>query len=89
MTGGGIDYEGGPYTVTISAGETSSSLNISINDDNILEENETFVLNISLHDNCVVLGSPSETTVTIVANDGKVIYRHFKHVIYKQNAVVL
>ena len=74
MTGGGVDYETGPYTVTILAGETRSSLNISINDDDILEDNESFDLSIiplSLH-NRVVLGNPSQAAVTIVANDGKV-----------------
>ena len=65
----------GSYSVTISAGETSASLNISIIDDDTLEENESFVLNInpsSLH-NRVVLGNPSQTTVTIVDDDGKFI----------------
>ena len=74
MTGGGVDYETGPYTVTILAGETRSSLNIPINDDDILEENESFYLSIispSPH-NRVLLDNPNNATVTIVANDGKV-----------------
>ena len=65
-----MDYDSGPYNVTIPAGETSGTLNITINDDVISEANETFMLTISsssdvnCDDNC-------QATVTILDNDGK------------------
>ena len=61
------------YTIIFSAGVNSSQVNILINDDNILEDDETFNLNInqsSLPDG-VVLVDPSHVTVTIVDDDGE------------------
>ena len=48
------------------------SFSISINDDNIFEENEKFTLTIyqSLPTG-VMVGNPDQTTVTIVDNDRK------------------
>ena len=46
VTGGGVDYNSGPYTVTFTAGQTTALLNIPINDDNIFEDDETFRLTI-------------------------------------------
>ena len=68
-----MDYTSGPYTVTIPAGEESVSLGISINDDNIFEHNENFVLtiNVSSLPSGVTIGNHIETMVTIVDNDGK------------------
>ena len=44
---GNIDYNFGPYTVTFIAGNTTASLNISIIDDDVLENNENFFLTIN------------------------------------------
>ena len=71
LTGGGVDYNSGPYNVTFPAGVTSMSLNVTIINDNMLETTETFNLTIvggSLPTN-VTLGITDQTTVTIV-NDG-------------------
>ena len=46
FTGGGVDYNSGPYNVIFPAGVTSVSLNIIINNDYVLEYNETFYLTI-------------------------------------------
>ena len=73
--GGGVDYNSGPYIVRFDAGVTSTSLNVSINNDNIMEGNESFTLNInplSLSSG-VTLADHNQTTVTILANDGKYI----------------
>ena len=43
---GGVDYDQGPYIVTIPAGQTSSSFNVQIYDDNIFETDEMFTLGI-------------------------------------------
>ena len=71
MTGGGIDYNFGPYPVTIFAGETDVQFDVMIIDDDVLEGNETFNLTIDepLLYIRVVAGNPA--TVTIVDNDGK------------------
>ena len=68
-----MDYTSGPYTVTFLAGEESVSLGISINDDNIFEHNENFVLtiNVSSLPTGVTIGNHNKTIVTIVDNDGK------------------
>ena len=52
---------------------TSVPFKVSLNDDNILEENEIFVLTINQSSlpSGVTFGNPSITTVTIVDNDRK------------------
>ena len=73
-----MDYDSGPYTVTFLAGSTTATFNVPINDDDILEGNETFMLTIdpSLPDG-VTRGTPSEATVTIVDDDRKFYYQWF------------
>ena len=72
ITGGGIDYNSGPYAVKFSAGQTSVPFDIFIIDDDILEGNEIFNLTIkdTLLPNRVIVASPHKATVTIVDNDG-------------------
>ena len=68
-----MDYNSGPYPVTFPAGVTSVTFDVPINDDNILEGSENFMLTIdqsSLATN-VNSGIPNETTVTIVDDDCK------------------
>ena len=73
MIGGGEDYESVPYTVTIPAKATTAQFNVTINDDTILEGNETFNLTImaSSLPSRIDIGNPAQATVTIVDNDGK------------------
>ena len=68
-----MDYDSGPYTVTFPAGVTMITFNIPINDDDILEGDEEFMLTIdetSLPTG-VTHGTPCKATVTIVDDDGK------------------
>ena len=67
-----MDYNSGPYTVQFNVGVTRVSFNVSINNDNILEGDETFNLNIdpSSLPISVIVGDPGQTTVTILTNDG-------------------
>ena len=73
ITGGGVDYDSGPYTVTFPARVTSVPFKVSLYDDDILEENENFMLTINQSSlpSGVTIGNPSITTVTIVDNDRK------------------
>ena len=52
---------------------TRTSFNVLINDDNVLEGNETFdlIIDSSSFPSDVTVGSNGRTTVTILANDGK------------------
>ena len=71
LTGGGVDYDSGPFDITFPAGETLAVFNVSINDDNIVEGNENFTLSInpsSLPNGVTVINS-DQTTVNIIDND--------------------
>ena len=67
-----MDYTSGPYSVILPAGEISVPFNISVNDDNIFEDREIFMLTInSSLPNDVVYGNPDQATVIIMDNDCK------------------
>ena len=73
VAGGGVDYYSGPYNITFPAGTTSVPFNVSITDDNILEDDENFLLTVDLSllpDN-ITASDPYQATVTIVDKDGK------------------
>ena len=70
-TGGDVDYDSGPYNVTFPARANNAAFNIIINNDTVLEYNETFDLTIiesSLPEN-IILGEIYLAKVTIL-NDG-------------------
>ena len=67
-----MDYTSGPYSVILPARVISVPFNISLNDDNILEDSEIFMLTINPslpYD--VVSGNPDQATVIIMDNDCK------------------
>ena len=68
-----MDYISGPYTVTFPAGQTTATFDVPINDDNILEGIENFMLTISPSSlpSSVFVGDANQATVTIVDNDRK------------------
>ena len=68
-----MDYASGPYTVTFPAGQTTTTFDVPINDDNIYEINEDFILTIdeSSLPTSVNRSNPGEATVTIVDDDCK------------------
>ena len=70
---GGGDYTPGTYIVMIPAGHTSASFDISITDDNVVENDEVFSLAIMPESlpYLVSRGNPSVAMVTIVSDDGK------------------
>lgn len=67
------DYNYGPYMVQFNAEEIYALLLVSINNDNILEGNETFYLAIdsSSLPNSVSVDNQGQTTVNILDDDSK------------------
>ena len=66
------DYSPGPYNIIIPAGLTSVSHNILIIDDNVLEDNENFLLLISpILPSGVTVSGNNQVAVTIVNDDSK------------------
>ena len=72
VTGGGIDYSSGNYTVTFPAGHTNVVFNVSINNDAILEGSEIFNLTISpsFVPSGVIIDNPDQIIVTIMDDEG-------------------
>ena len=64
-----MDYDSGPYNVTIPAGETCGTFNITINDDDISEGNETFMITITSSADVTCVDG-CQATLTILDNDG-------------------
>jgi len=75
LTTGGGDYTAGPYNVTFPAGHITVSVDITINNDNILEGNETFTVEIdsSSLPTGVTVGGTGQATVAIDNDDCKLI----------------
>ena len=68
ILGGMDDYGSGSYQVTFTTGETISSFDVPITDDNVVEDDETIGLaiqSISLP-NRVSATNPSQANVTIM-----------------------
>jgi len=73
ITGDGVDYDSGLYTVTFPAEETIVPFDVPITDDNILEGDEDFIVTIvsnTLPDG-VRRGSRKSATVSITNDDSK------------------
>ena len=64
-----MDYDSGPYNVIILAGETRGIFNFRINDDDISEDNETFMIIITSSAD-VICADRCKATLTILDNDG-------------------
>ena len=87
--GGGVDYNSGPYSVQFDAGIIHVSFTVLIINDNILETNERFNLNIngSTLPDSVTVGDLGQATVTIVANDSKCACNNYRpHYSYQKAA---
>ncbi|MCB9016960.1 MAG: HYR domain-containing protein, partial [Lentimicrobiaceae bacterium] len=68
----GSDYNSLSGTVTIPAGSTSVTIDVIVNDDNILESSETVIatlIAITSGTPAITIGTPNAATVTITDND--------------------
>lgn len=70
---GGIDYDPGPYNITIPAGVTSILFNVPLAIDDIVELYEEFELTVNGASLPVMVTSAEPTRVIIVDNDSKLI----------------
>ena len=61
----GVDYQTVPLSVTIPAGQTSADIDITPIADNLIEGNETVILNLTEDRSKFVLGTDRSATVTI------------------------
>ena len=69
-----MDYTSGPYPVTFPVGQTTATFDVPINDDDIFEIDENFILTINpslLPTRITTVGNSGQATVTIVDNDRK------------------
>jgi len=75
FTGGGIDYDSGPFSVTLPAGQTIVPVNVLIIDDKIFEPDEEFILSIQLNQSTglplVANRQNPQTVIKINDNDCK------------------
>ena len=72
-----------PYTVTVPGGVTNVTFDIAINNDDVYEGNENFMLTINLSTlpTGVTVGNPDQATVTIVDDDRKYFHYHLNYVL--------
>ena len=66
--GDGTDFTLANGTATITAGNTTGTLTLAVNNDNLFEDNETVVINISNPTNASI-GATETMTITIEDND--------------------
>ena len=67
---GGVDYSFSAVNVTFSEGMTRQCVMININDDDLLENSESFFVELATFQRNVILDS-NQTTVNIADNDGE------------------
>jgi chitinase len=63
------DYQAANGSLTFAPGETSKAINIPIVGDNVVEPNETFLVNLSGLSSNATLGAANSATVTITNDD--------------------
>ena len=68
-----MDFYSGSHIIKVDAGLTTIPFNVSIKDDDIFEDDETFNLSINSSSlpNKVIVGNHGQTVVTIEDNDSK------------------
>jgi len=73
LIGANEDYFSGPYYIVFTGGMKEAVFTISVNDNDILEETETFniIIDSSSLPNNVIIGELDKAVVTIVDNDGE------------------
>ena len=66
---GGFDFSPVTGTITFAPGERSKTILVPINDDDIVEDSETFRVTLSNPSPGTIIGTPPNAIVTIIDND--------------------
>ncbi len=72
----GRDYELATTSVIFSSGVFQVCVNLTILDDEIVENNETFILTLTSSDPAVLTGNTGSTEVTILEDDDSTFLSH-------------
>lgn len=75
ISAAGIDYGESPRNVSIptSVGPRQTCFEVDINDDNVAEDDEEFLVNLQIQSGLdAQIGAISSTCVRIIDNDGKI-----------------
>ena len=74
--GNGQDYDSGQYNITFAAGVVNISFGIQITDDQVLEQDEFFVLSLHslFNNNNITVGNVSQAVVIILNTDSKYLH---------------
>jgi len=71
-----VDYDSTTITITFTAGTTSTTVNVSVTNDNIAEKSETFDLYFSISSSLrgqVIPGNITKAVGNITDDTGKII----------------
>ena len=71
---GRIDYDAGPHNVTVPAGVTEVTFNVTIHNDTILERTESFTLSVNsrfFETDRILIGNTNSALVIINDTSGK------------------
>ena len=81
------DYANSTYQVVFPPGDRSAPVKVPINDDDVCERNETFVVMLDIPEESAVYGvragTPREATMTIRDNDSKLTNSAFMCVLVR------
>ena len=67
LLGGGVDFNSATQTATITAGASSSTINITVIDDNIVEGDEMFTMTLNVPTSPgITTGNITMATATII-----------------------
>ena len=71
MIGSGVDFDSNPITIMFDVGEVSKRVNISVSCDQLVEEEETFDVNLKSTNNSQVVLSNAKFVGIIMDSTGK------------------
>jgi len=69
-----VDYDSNPFIATFTAGTTSTTVNVSVTNDNIAEKSETFDLSLDISQSLsgrVISGTITKAVGNITDDTGK------------------
>ena len=89
LTGSSVDFDSDQFNITIEAGEIIGYHNLSIACDEIIEENETFNLTLSLSSNNDQITIDHSTTIVQITDSTGECYATLRHYSYYMYIIVV